>query len=363
MSALFSPLTIGPLTFANRIAVSPMCQYSATDGVAADWHLVHLGALANSGAGLVVVEATAVEPIGRITPGDLGLYDDATQEALARVVSYCRRHGQARLGIQLGHAGRKASTRRPWDGNVSLGPDEGAWRTIAPSALPFDEGWHVPRAMDEGDITRVRTAFADSARRAVELGFDVIEIHVAHGYLLHEFMSPLSNQRTDGYGGTLEGRMRFPLDLMKAVRDVVPAHIVLGARITGSDFAEGGLLSQDAVVLATRLRELGTDFVCVSGGGLVPNGIPKLGPAYQADLAAHVRRESGITTRSVGLIATPAQAEAVIAQGKADFVAIGRGFLDNPHWAWEAARVLGAKVIRPPQYQRASPEAWKGVER
>ena len=361
MTALFSPLTIGDLTLENRIVVSPMCQYSAVDGAAGDWHLAHLGMLANSGAGLMVVEATAVEPDGRISAGDLGLYDDDTQQALARVVSFCKRHGTARLGIQISHAGRKASSQRPWEGGGPLPVGEGAWPTCGPSALAFADGWHVPSAMQAADLERVLAAHVSTARRAVALGFDLVEVHAAHGYLLHQFLSPLSNRREDDYGGSPEARMRYPLEVIAAVRDALPNGFPLGVRITGTDWIEGGLTPEDAVAFALRLRKLGVDFVCVTGGGIAPNVAPRLGPAYQAGFAETVRRGAGILTRAVGLIATPQQAQAVVAEGKADFVALGRTFLDNPHWGWQAAQALGAEVRRPPQYQRAAPAAWPGA--
>ncbi len=361
MTVLFSPLDIGNLTLENRIVVSPMCQYSAVDGVANDWHVAHLGALANSGAGLVVAEATAVSPEGRISHGDLGLYDDETQDALARIVGFFRRHGKTRLGIQLAHAGRKASCQRPWEGGGALGAGEAPWQTIAPSALAFTDGWHVPAAMQADDLDRVIGAHVSAVRRAAAIGFDMIEVHAAHGYLLHQFLSPLSNRREDDYGGSPEARMRYPLKVIAAMRDALPQGFPLGVRITGSDWAAGGLQPEDAVAFALRLRKLGVDFVCVTGGGVSPNGAPPIGPAYQAGLAETVRRGAGIPTRAVGLIATPAQAEAVVAEGKADLVALGRAFLDNPHWGWEAARVLGAEVARPPQYQRAAPAVWPGA--
>ncbi|MBN8245676.1 NADH:flavin oxidoreductase/NADH oxidase [Nitratireductor aquimarinus] len=361
MTALFSPLSIGNLTLENRIVVSPMCQYSAVDGVANEWHLAHLGTLANSGAGLVVVEATAVEPAGRISHGDLGLYDDETQKALADVVSFCKKSGNSRLGIQLAHAGRKASCQRPWEGGAALGAAEAPWQTIAPSALAFADGWHVPAAMQQADLDRVIEAHVAAARRAVAIGFDMIEVHAAHGYLLHQFLSPFSNRREDEYGGSSEARMRYPLKIIAAIRAALPDGYPLGVRITGSDWAEGGIQPEDAVAFAQRLREIGVDFVCVTGAGVAPNAAPPIGPAYQAGLAEKVRREAGIKTRAVGLIASPAQAEAVVAEGKADLVALGRAFLDNPHWGWEAARVLGAETARPPQYQRAAPSVWPGA--
>jgi len=359
-SALFSPLRLAELNLANRIVVSPMCQYSANDGAATDWHVTHLGMLANSGAGLLVVESTHVERRGRITHGCLGLYSDACEAALARVVAHCRRIGSAKLAIQLSHAGRKASSQRPWEGGQALPESEDAWPTIAPSALPFGSGWHTPRAMTEDDMARVRKAFVDAAKRALRIGFDAIELHMAHGYLLHGFISPVSNARNDAWGGTLEGRMRFPLEVARAVRAVVPQGTPLGARCTGHDWLDGGLSAADAVVLAKALKGAGLDYVDVSSGGVSARGqasVPKnLG--YNVPIAEQVRREGGLPTRVVGLIVKPKQAEAIVAEGRADMVALGRAFLDDPHWGWHAAQALGGEVTHPPQYQRASPALW-----
>ncbi|MEK0084846.1 NADH:flavin oxidoreductase/NADH oxidase [Benzoatithermus flavus] len=361
MPGLFSPIHLAGKELANRILVSPMCQYSAEDGCAGDWHLVHYGALANSGAAMLIVEATAVEPRGRISAGDLGLYSDACEEALGRVVASCRRHGTAALGVQLAHAGRKGSAHVPWQGGKALGPSEGAWETIAPSPLPFDEGWPTPREMTPDDMRDVRAAFVASAERALRIGFDLVELHLAHGYLLHEFLSPVANRRTDAYGGSLENRMRFPLEIAADLRAAWPEDRILGARITGSDWIEGGWSDDDAVQLARRLQKLGFDYVTVSSGGIVPKVRIPADPGYQVPFAAKVKRETGITTCAVGLIAAPAQAERIVANGEADLVALARAFLDNPHWGWAAAFELGAKVRRPPQYERAAPELWPGA--
>jgi NADPH2 dehydrogenase len=360
-SALFSPIRLGNLELANRIVVSPMCQYSANDGCASDWHLTHLGMLANCGAGLVVVEATHVERHGRITHGCLGLYSDACETALHRVIDHCRVIGTGKLGIQLAHAGRKASSRRPWEGGQALKPGEDPWETIAPSAIPFGADWHTPRALTRDDMIRVREAFVTAARRAVRIGFDAIELHMAHGYLIHSFMSPIANKRNDEYGGPREARMRFPLEVADAVRAVVPAGTPLGARITGSDWLEGGLDADDAVACARALKQVGLDFVCVSSGGVAAEARNPTAPAYNAPLAEKVRREAAITARTVGLIASPKQAEALVADGKADMIALARAVLDNPHWGWQAALELGADVARPPQYQRAAPKLWPGA--
>jgi 2,4-dienoyl-CoA reductase-like NADH-dependent reductase (Old Yellow Enzyme family) len=361
-SALFSPIRLADLELANRIVVAPMCQYSADDGAATDWHMTHLGMLANSGAGLVVVEATHVERRGRITHGCLGLYSDACEAALERVVNHCRRIGAAKLGIQLAHAGRKASSQRPWEGAKALGPNEDPWPTIAPSALPFGPGWHTPAAMTEDDMARVRTAFVQAAHRAVRLGFDAIELHLAHGYLLHSFVSPLSNKRNDQWGGTLDGRMRFPLEVARAVRAVVPSGTPLGARITGTDWVEGGLTADDAVTLTKALKTEGLDYVDVSSANITPESRWPSEPGFNVPMAERVRRESGIPTRAVGMIVSPNQAEAIVAEGKADMIAMARAFLDDPHWGWHAAQTLSAEVARPLQYARTAPKLWPGAE-
>ncbi len=361
MSHLFTPITIGGVTLANRIAVSPMCQYSAVEGSANDWHLQHLGSLSMSGAGLLILEATAVEAAGRITPACLGLYSDANEAALRPVVALCRRWGTARLGIQLAHAGRKASAKVPWQGGGPLAAGEGAWQAVASSAIPFDDGWPAPLALDEGGLARIRDAFVASAQRADRLGFDLVELHGAHGYLLHSFVSPIANRRNDGYGGSLENRMRFPLEVAAAVRAVWPRDKALGMRITGADWIDGGLTADDAAVFAEELRRVGFDYVCVSSGGISPKAHVHVAPGYQVPFAATVKKGSRITVQSVGMIADPRQAEAIVAEGRADCVALARGFLDDPRWAWHAADALGAEVACPPQYQRARPKLWPGA--
>jgi 2,4-dienoyl-CoA reductase-like NADH-dependent reductase (Old Yellow Enzyme family) len=361
-NALFSPIRLADLELDNRIVVSPMCQYSANDGCASDWHVTHLGMLANSGAGLLVVEMTDVERHGRITHGCLGLYSDACEDALARVIAHCRRIGTARFGIQLAHAGRKGSAQPPWAGGQALKSGEDAWETIAPSATPFGAGWPAPRAMNDDDIGRVREAFVAAARRAVRVGFDAIEMHMAHGYLLHSFMSPISNKRTDHYGGALAGRMRFPLEIAQAVRAVVPKTTPLGARITASDWMDGGITVDDGVVFAKALKEAGLDYVDVSSGGIAADTRNPPEPGYNVPLVEKIKREAGIATRTVGLIVTPLQAEAIIADGKSDMVALARAMLDDPHWGWHAAQALGAEVKRPPQYLRAGPAMWPGAK-
>jgi len=359
-SALFSPIRLGSVELDNRIVVAPMCQYSAVDGCATDWHFAHIGMLANSGAGLVVVEATHVERHGRITHGCMGLYSDESEAALKRIVDFCRRSGRAKLGIQLAHAGRKASAQRPWEGGGPLKPGQDLWETIAPSGLPFGHGWHTPRVMAADDFAGVRAAFAAAAQRAVRIGFDAIELHMAHGYLAHSFMSPLSNRRTDQYGGSLQNRLRFPHEIAEAVRQVVPQTIALGARITGSDWLDGGLTAADAVFCAKMLKAAGLDYVDVSSGGISSDARTPTTPGYNADIAEQVRA-TGIATRTVGLIVTARQAEAIVSEGKADMVALARAVLDDPHWGWHAARTLGADIKRPNQYLRSAPALWPGA--
>jgi 2,4-dienoyl-CoA reductase-like NADH-dependent reductase (Old Yellow Enzyme family) len=319
--------------------------------------------LAISRAGLVVVEATAVERIGRITHHCLGLYSDNNEAALARVLMAARRIAApgTRFGVQLAHAGRKASCHTPWMGGRPLTPDEDTWQTVGPSAFPFAEGGPPPVALDERALARVMAAFRQAAEHAVRLGFEAVELHGAHGYLLHSFLSPLSNRRTDAYGGSRDNRMRFPLEVARAVRDVVPRGLALGARITGTDWAEGGLTGDDAAAFAGALKAAGLDYVCVSGGGAVPHVKIPLGPGYQVPFAAKVRAETGIITRAVGLIAEPAQADAIVRSGQADFVAMARAFLDNPRWVWHAAERLGATISPPPQYARVARAQWPGA--
>jgi 2,4-dienoyl-CoA reductase-like NADH-dependent reductase (Old Yellow Enzyme family) len=360
-SRLFEPLTLGGVTLRNRIAVSPMCQYSAVDGSASDWHLQHLGALSVSGAGLLVVEQTAVEPAGRISHGCLGLYSDANKAALARVIALCRRWGSARLGIQLAHAGRKASARIPWQGGGPLGRDARAWQTAAPSAIPVDEHWPVPQALDEAGLARIRDAHVEAAQRADRLGFDLVELLGAHGFLLHSFLSPVSNQRSDHYGGSLANRMRYPLEVAAAIRAVWPRNKALGMRITGSDWLQGGITPDEAGIFAGELREIGFDYVCVSSGGISPQARANIAPGYQVPFAAAVKKASGIAVQAVGMIIDPHQAETIVADGRADFVALARAFLDDPRWAWHAADALGADVACPPQYRRARSDQWPGA--
>lgn len=364
-SALFSPVTIGQIELPNRIVVSPMCQYSADDGCANDWHLMHLMQLGISGAGLIVLEATAIERHARITHGCLGLYSEANEVALARVVYAARRAAsqETRWGIQINHAGRKASAQRPWEGRGALGVSEDPWHTEGPSPLAAGDGWHTPTEMTKTDMERVRDRFVAATRRAVRLGFEVVEIHAAHGYLMHQFLSPIANQRDDEYGGTLNNRMRFPLEVAKAVHEVLPRTVSLGLRITGSDWSREGIDVAEASVFASSLKELGAGYVCVSSGGIANVRIP-VRPDYQVPFAAEVKAKVGIHTRAVGMIVEPDQAETIISSGKADTVALARAFLDDPRWVWHAAEKLGAagSVKYPPQYERSKRGLWPGAQ-
>lgn len=332
-----------------------MCQYSATDGTVGDWHIMHLGQFAVAGSGLVFVEASGVEAEGRISPGCVGLYSDENEAALARIVRFFRDYGNARVGIQLAHAGRKASTAVPWRGGKPLQSEQGAWQTVAPSALPYGPGWHMPLALDEDGLDRIKKAFVSAAERAVRIGFDAIEIHSAHGYLLHQFLSPLSNQRNDGYGGPRENRMRFPLEVFDAVRAVWPEDRPLGVRLSATDWIEGGWDLSDSIAYAQALTERGSDFIDVSSGGLSPAQKIVSAPGYQTGFATEIRRASGAKVIAVGRITEAHQAETILCSGQADMIALARGMLFDPHWPWHAAQALGEQAAFPPQYQRAHP--------
>lgn len=363
MAHLFQPLDIGGVTLPNRIQISPMCQYSAVEGVAQDWHLIHLGGLMLSGAGLLVAEATAVEAAGRITHGCLGLWNDTQEAALADLVARIRPLSGTRLGIQLSHAGRRASARSiaQRGRGESLPPEEGAWTTRGPSALPYNEHWATPVEMSLADIAEVTQAFALATRRAVRAGFEVIEIHGAHGYLLHQFLSPRTNRRTDAYGGTPEGRMRFPLEVVEACRAELPAGCALGFRVNSTDWHPEGLGLDDAVVLAKALESRGVDYVTMSAGNLVPDAvIPPAKPGHQVPFAARIKAETGLTVAAVGLITGAEQAEEILSSGAADMVALARGFLDDPRWGLHAAAALGVDAEYAPQYLRARPNNWIG---
>lgn len=364
MSHLFSPISLRQLALANRLVVSPMCQYSADEGLATDWHIMHLGSLANSGAGLLIVEATAVEARGRITHGCVGIYSDAHEKALKRAVDACRRFGTAKMGIQIGHAGRKASSKRPWEGKTLNEPEHAnAWQTVAPSALPFGEGWHRPAELSEAEIQSIIAQFVSAAERADRAGFDLVELHGAHGYLLHQFLSPYSNKRTDQWGGSLENRMRLPLTVFAQVRKVWPAAKPLGIRISAVDWVDGAWSLDNSIAFAHRLKDLGCDFIDVSTGGIDPAIKVPAAPGFQVPFAEAIRKATGVPTMAVGLITEARQAEAIVAEGRADMVAIGRALLDDPHWGWHAAYQLEAEITLPPQYRRAGIKLWDPARR
>lgn len=354
-AALLTPFQLRSVVFPNRIGVSPMCEYSSEDGFANDWHLVHLGARAQGGAGLVMIEASAVTPEGRISTGDLGIWKDEHIDKLAQIVRFIHSQG-SRAGIQLAHAGRKGSMTVPFGGERLLKPEEGQWQTVAPSAIPFSDTYSVPKALDEAEIAGVVKAFADAAKRADAAGFDLVEIHGAHGYLLHEFVSPLANQRMDQYGGSFENRTRFPLEVVDAVRAAWPEHLPLFMRISATDWAEGGWTPDEAVKLAGKLREHGVDLVDVSSGGMVPHAKIPAGPGYQVPFAERVRKEANVPTAAVGLITEPQQANDIIAKDQADIVLLAREMLRDPYWALHAAEALGEKASWPVQYLRAAPQ-------
>ena len=353
---LFQPITIGNATLANRIVIAPTCQYSAEDGKMTDWHLQHLGALAQSGAGVLTIEATAVLPEGRISYADVGLYDDATEAAMDRVLQGIRAWSDMPIAIQLAHAGRKASTAKPWDGGAQIAPDQpNGWQTVGPSDLPYAETDTPPQALDAAGLARIRDGFAEAARRSVRLGIDAIQIHAAHGYLLHEFLSPLSNRRTDGYGGSLENRMRFPLEVFDAVRAAVPAGYPVTVRVSGTDWTPGGWDIDSTLAFARALEARGCDAIHVSSGGLDPRQQIPVGPNYQVALARAVKQAVTMPVIAVGLITEPQQAEAIVATGDADMIAIARAAIYDPRWPWHAAAELNARIKAAPQYLRSQP--------
>lgn len=353
MYNLFSPLTIRGVSLPNRIAVSPMCQYSSEDGKATDWHFVHLGSRAVGGAGLVMVEATAVEARGRISPADMGIWDDGHIEPLARIAKFIDDQG-AVPAIQLAHAGRKASMQVPWDGGLPLAANNGGWQTVGPSAIAFSEQFSTPQALDQSGIDTIKQAFVKSATRAIKAGFRIIEIHSAHGYLLHSFLSPLSNKREDSYGGVLEDRMRLLLEIARDIRQVIPDSMPLFTRISATDWAEGGWDINEAVKLAKALKEAGVDLVDCSSGGLVAHAKIPLEPGYQVPFAERIRHEAKILTGAVGLITTPEQADEIVRSGKADIVLLAREMLRDPYWPLHAAAVLKQQPNWPKQYLRAT---------
>jgi 2,4-dienoyl-CoA reductase-like NADH-dependent reductase (Old Yellow Enzyme family) len=351
---LFTPLKLRAVEFRNRVFVSPMCQYSSENGLATDWHLVHLGSRAVGGAGLVIAEATAVTLEGRISPVDLGIWSDAHGEALSRIARFVKAQG-AVAGIQIAHAGRKASTAPPWDGGGAIAPDRGGWTPVGPSPIAFSAGSPVPHELTSEEIGQLVERFADAARRAHKAGFDLLELHAAHGYLLHEFLSPLTNNRTDQFGGSFENRIRFPMAVVGRVRGVWPSSLPLFVRISATDWVEGGWSLADSVELARRLKAAGVDLIDCSSAGAVPDAKVPVGPGYQVPLAAAVKKEAGIPTGAVGMVTDPEQAEQILATGQADAVLLARATLRNPYWPLMAAQTLGASVQWPKQYLRAKP--------
>ena len=362
MSHLFEPLSIGALRLANRIAIAPMCQYSADEGSATDWHMIHLGNLAVSGAGLLIVEATAVSPEGRISPGDLGLYSDANEAALGRVMQAIRKYSPVAMAVQLAHAGRKASSRAPWEGGAQIPPGEpGGWKTLAPSAVPHSADEDTPLAMDRAAMDKVRDDFVTATVRAARLGFEGIEIHMAHGYLLHQFLSPLANHRADAYGGSLENRMRFPIEVFEAVRAAFPPDRPVWARISATDWVPGGWDIDGTVALSQALKARGCAAIHVTTGGVSPQQAIKVGPGYQVPYAQRVKAEVGLPTIAVGLITEAKQAESIVATGEADMVSLARAMLYDPRWPWHAAAELGDHVFAPKQYWRCQPREYKDL--
>jgi len=359
MSQLFSPITLRGVTLHNRIVVSPMCQYVSEDGNANDWHLMHLGQFAMGAGSLVITEANHVSPEGRITPKCLGLYSDENERTIKRVIDFCKEYGVATMGTQLAHAGRKASNKTPLDGGGPLDPDDPRkWQTVGPADLPFGD-WPAPQPLDEAGLALVKAQFVAATERAARAGFDLIELHGGHGYLMHQFLSPLSNVRNDGYGGSIEGRMRFPVEVFEACRAVFPEDKPIGFRLSAVDWVEGGLTIEETVEVAKALKDKGCDFIDVTTAGLDPRQKITVGPGYQVPFAERVRREAGIPVMAVGMITEPEQAEEIVASGKADMVAIARGMMDDPHWAWHAAQRLGVETEYPDQYVRCRPDIWR----
>jgi 2,4-dienoyl-CoA reductase-like NADH-dependent reductase (Old Yellow Enzyme family) len=359
---LFTPISLRGLTLSNRIMVSPMCMYSAVDGMPQSWHRTHLGTLSLSGAGVMMLEATGVEARGRISLDCLGLYNDEQEEALALIVSDLKQNSGIAIGIQLGHSGRKGSRIMMMPrGSRPLTDSEGGWQGVAPSAIPYDDGWIVPEELDAAGLVMIREAFVESARRADRAGFDLIEVHGAHGYLMHAFRSPNSNRRTDAYGGTPEKRARFPLEVMQAMRAALDPDKPLGMRVNGADWHDDGVTLDDTVEFARALKDIGIDYVTTSGGAGSPKiNPPPATPGYMVDFAEAVKAGSRIATIAVGMILDGRQAEAILADGRADIVAVGRGFLDDPRWAFRAAVALGHRLPYPTQYSKAEPTSWTG---
>ncbi|CAN5383292.1 NADH:flavin oxidoreductase/NADH oxidase [soil metagenome] len=359
---LFEPFTLGGLTLANRIVIAPMCQYSAVGGCMNDWHVIHLGHLALSGAGLLTIEAKAVVPEGRISYGDVGLWGDATEAAMARTLQSVRRHSDMPIAVQLAHAGRKASTDLPWLGGKQIAPtSENGWQTFAPSPLPFAAEDHAPEALGRDDLKRLRDAFAAAAKRAARIGIDAVQLHGAHGYLLHQFLSPLSNRREDAYCGSLENRLRFPLEVFDAVRDAFPADKPVTMRVSGTDWVAGGWDSDQTIAFARALEARGCSAIHVSSGGLDPRQAIPVGPNYQVPLARAVKQATTLPVIAVGMITEPEQAEAIVGTGDADAIALARAMLYDPRWPWHAAAALGAQVVAPNQYMRSQPRQYRDL--
>ena len=361
MSAPFSPIKLRGLALANRIMVAPMCQYSADDGAANDWHFTHINTLALSGAAMFCIEATHVEPIGRITPGCLGLWNGATEAALKPILASVRKHSHTAIAMQLAHAGRKGSSHTPWDGGQLIPLAEGGWQTVGPSALPHKQGEAAPLALDAAGLVRIRDAFVSAARRAERLGIDALELHGAHGYLLHQFLSPISNERTDQYGGSLQNRMRYPLEVFDAVRAAFPAEKPIGVKVSATDWVEGGWDLPQTIEFVRELKTRGVDWIDASSGGASPLQKIPLSPGYQVPFAQAIREATSVTTMAVGLITEAKQAEESVASGKADMVALARGMLYDPRWGWHAAAELGGQVEAPHQYWRSQPSTQKAL--
>ena len=361
MSVLFSPIKLRGLNLSNRIMVSPMCQYSALDGAANDWHFTHINSLALSGAAVFCIEATHVEAIGRITPGCLGLYNDANEAALKPILASVRKRSKAAVAMQLAHAGRKGSSHTPWDGGQQIPTADGGWQAVGPSPVPHKEGEAAPLELDAAGLVRIRDAFVEATKRAERLGIDAIEVHGAHGYLLHQFLSPISNKRSDQYGGSLVNRMRYPLEVFDAVRAAFPDTKPVGVRVSSTDWVEGGWDLAQTIEFVKELKKRGVDWIDASSGGVSPLQKIVLGPGYQVQFAEAIRQASGVPTIAVGLITEARQAEEIVASGKADMVALARGMLYDPRWGWHAAAELGGQVSAPPQYWRSQPSTQKAL--
>jgi 2,4-dienoyl-CoA reductase-like NADH-dependent reductase (Old Yellow Enzyme family) len=361
MSSLFTPIKLRGLALANRVMVAPMCQYSAENGEANDWHFTHINMLALSGAAMFCIEATHVEAIGRITPGCLGLWNDATEAALKPVLASVRKHSKAAVAMQIAHAGRKGSSHVPWNGGQQIPVSEGGWQTVGPSAVPHQEGEAAPLALDVAGLARIRDAFVSAARRADRLGIDALEVHGAHGYLLHQFLSPISNKRTDQYGGSLQNRMRYPLEVFDAIRAAFPADKPIGVKVSATDWVEGGWDLAQTTEFAKELKKRGVDWIDASSGGVSPLQKIPLSPGYQVPFAQAIKEAVGVDTIAIGLITEAKQAEEIVASGKADMVALARGMLYDPRWGWHAAAELGGQVQAPPQYWRSQPSTQKAL--